>query len=85
MGTTAVLSPRANEVVLIDKIDHVLIDMVTRLVNNQEPQKKKNVESIPLQNKIVGFTATKEAVFSGAEIEFIKHYHGFKFVDSMIY
>ena len=59
VGTTAVLSPRVNEVVLVDEIDHVLIDMVTRLVNNQEPNKKKNAESVPLKNKIVGFTATK--------------------------
>ena len=68
---------------LIDEIDHVLIDMVTRFVSNDAKPVIKNGK-LHLFNKIVGFTASKEAAFIEAELNFIKAYHYFSFFDTHI-
>ena len=73
-STTAILAPKKDEIVFIDEIDHVLIDMVTRFVSNDAKPVIKNGK-LHLINRIVGFTAIKEAAFIEAELNFIKAYH----------
>ena len=73
-STTAILAPKKDEIVFIDEIDHVLIDMVTRFVSNDAKPVIKNGK-LNLTNRIVGFTASKEAAFIETELNFIKAYH----------